>query len=260
MEYTRNIVLDVNAVSAAAVVKAKQGDNSTRFINITLHRDGIPVTPEEGATVQFRLEKPDRHAVLNSGTINTDGSVTVELTGQCTAVPGRATADISVMKDGKCLSSAVFYLDVLEAPDIANRTASSDEFGLLDEAIAKAEAAFQDVDEAIGEMQQATQEAIDEMEETMQKAFKKRMTVSVSGTWEGTGPYTQTLSLTGYTVTENTLVDLVGSASVIERMETDGVSRLYVENDDGVLTVYAFDAAPTQPFSADIYISELINE
>lgn len=149
MEYTRNIVLDVNAVSTSTVVRAKQGDNSTRFINITLMRDNIKIIPEANATAQFRLEKPDKHAILDSGVINSDGTVTVELTGQCTAAIGRAKADICIMKDGHCLSTAVFILEVLPSPDIADRALSSDSFGLLDEAIARSQQAEGDAREAI---------------------------------------------------------------------------------------------------------------
>lgn len=270
MEYTRNIVLDVNAISAAAVVKAKQGDNSTRFITVTLTKDGVPVVPEDGATAQFRLHKPDKRAVLNSGTINSDGTITVELTDQCTAVIGRATADISIMKDGKCLSSAIFYLEVIASPDIANRAASSDEFGLLDEAIAKAETAIQDVDDAIEAMQQATsdaietmqeetQEAIDEMEETMLTAFDKKASVTFSASWSGNDPYTQQVTFTDYTVTPNTRVDLIGTETAVERMQQDNVDRLYIVNDNGVLTAYAHGNMFTQGFTAEAYLHEIIN-
>ena len=161
MEYTRNIVLDVNAVSASTVVRAKQGDNSTRFINITLTEDQVLVQPDADATAQFRLEKPDKKAILDSGVINSDGTITVELTSQCTAVPGRGKADICIMKDGHCLSTATFIIEVLASPDIANRALSSDSFGLLDEAIARSQEAEGDAREAIDIANEAAQYAID---------------------------------------------------------------------------------------------------
>lgn len=161
MDYTRNIVLDVNAISASTVVRAKQGDNSTRFINITLTEDQQRVTPDSDATAQFRLEKPDKHAILDSAVINSDGTITVELTSQCTAVVGRAKADICIMKDGKCLSTATFFLEVLASPDIADRALSSDSFGLLDEAIARSQQAEGDAREAIEIANAASQYAID---------------------------------------------------------------------------------------------------
>lgn len=176
MEYTRNIVLDVNGVSASTVVRAKQGDNSTRFINITLTRDNVRITPEADATAQFRLEKPDKHAILDSGVINADGTVTVELTNQCTAVTGRAKADICIMKDGKCLSTATFIVEILASPDIANRALSSDSFGLLDEAIARSQEAEGDAREAIT----LAEEAIETANEASQYAIDNEPTATTS--------------------------------------------------------------------------------
>lgn len=176
MEYTRNIVLDVNAVSASTVVRAKQGDNSTRFINITLTEDQVLVRPDADATAQFRLEKPDKKAILDSGVINADGTITIELTGQCTAVPGRGKADICIMKDGHCLSTATFILEVLASPDIANRALSSDSFGLLDEAIARSQEAEGDAREAIT----LAEEAIETANEASQYAIDNEPTATVT--------------------------------------------------------------------------------
>lgn len=176
MEYTRNIVLDVNAISASTVVRAKQGDNSTRFINITLTKDQAVVRPDTDATAQFRLEKPDKKAILDSGVINSDGTITIELTSQCTAVPGRGKADICIMKDGHCLSTATFILEVLASPDIANRALSSDSFGMLDEAIARSQEAEGDAREAID----LANEAIDTANEASQYAIDNEPTATVS--------------------------------------------------------------------------------
>lgn len=176
MDYTRNIVLDVNAISASTVVRAKQGDNSTRFINITLTEDQQRVTPDSDATAQFRLEKPDRHAILDSAVINSDGTITVELTSQCTAVVGRAKADICIMKDGKCLSTATFFLEVLASPDIADRALSSDSFGLLDEAIARSQQAEGDAREAID----LANDAIETANDAAQYAIDNEPTASTS--------------------------------------------------------------------------------
>ena len=149
MEYTKYISLDINAVSAATVVHAKQGDNSTRFINITLKRDKTTVSPDIGSSVVFRCEKPDGKAVVNSAVINSDGTITVELTSQIVAVPGRARADICIMKNGKTLSTVVFYIDIEASPDVANRALSDDQFGEFTRAVSSAETLLIAIDDSI---------------------------------------------------------------------------------------------------------------
>lgn len=138
MDYTRNISIDVNAVSEHTVVRVKQGDHSTRYIHITLTSDGVPVSPPPGTTAVFRLEKPDGKAIFNGAEINSDGTITVEMTSACTTVVGRSKADISLIKDGSGLSTVVFCIDVLPSPDVAGRIISTDEFLMLDTAISDA--------------------------------------------------------------------------------------------------------------------------
>lgn len=269
MEYIKKIALDLNAASPATVIKAKQGDNSTRFINIVLTRDHVPVSPEEGSEVMFRLEKSDGTAVLNRAVIEDDGTVTAELTGQCTAVAGKAKADVSILYDGRVISSASFFVEVLESPDVADRASSIDEFGFLHDEIAKAEAAIGGIDEAveemrqetadaIAEMQEAVQEATEEMEETMRTAFDRKKSVTFSGDWSGDDPYLQEITVEDYDVTPNTVVDLVGTEEVVSLMKQDDVERLLIVNDGGTLTAYAYGNAFTQGFTAEAYMREII--
>ena len=78
------------------------------------------------------------------------------------------------------------------------------------------------------------------------KANAKVASITLSTTWSGTGPFTQTVSLASYyAVTANTKVDLQPDATTIQQLIDDGVSALYVENNNGTITVYAIGAAPT---------------
>lgn len=63
--------------------------------------------------------------------------------------------------------------------------------------------------------------------------------------WSGSGPYTQTATISGATITANTKVDVQPDATAFAQMESDGVSVLYVDNAAGTLTAYALGAAPT---------------
>ena len=70
-------------------------------------------------------------------------------------------------------------------------------------------------------------------------------TITLSGTgWTSHTTYwTKTCTVSGATVTANSKVDLQEKDTVITQMKTDGCKKLYVVNDNGVLTAYAVGAA-----------------
>lgn len=221
MNYTRQIYLDVNATSAVTVVKAKEGDDSLRYVNVILLRDGTQIVPDNGMSAVFRLEKPDGKAVVNNATIESNGSITVQLTAQCTAVAGRCKADVVLMANGETISTALFILEVVKSPDVANQLNSSDEFGVLADMMDRATAVVTE-----GEI--------------------KLFNVTLRANWSGSeSPYTQTVTLTGFTPTANTRVDLYCDAANVEKLVSDGVGRIYIVNDNGALTAYATNNKPT---------------
>ena len=77
------------------------------------------------------------------------------------------------------------------------------------------------------------------------KATINQKTLSLSATWVGSGPYTQTVTVSGYTITAKSKVDLQPDASVLSRLIADGVLALYIANDNGELKAYAVGAKPS---------------
>ena len=67
--------------------------------------------------------------------------------------------------------------------------------------------------------------------------------------WVTDGTYsdkhTQTITITGFTPTANTVVDLYPDYTVMHQMTEDGTSGLYVENNSGTLTAVAVGEKPT---------------
>lgn len=76
-----------------------------------------------------------------------------------------------------------------------------------------------------------------------------------TASWAGSGPYTQTVTITGGTA--NTKVDLQGDSTVIALMISDGCSGLYISNTDGVFTAYAINNKPTVNLTVQVTLTEI---
>ena len=80
--------------------------------------------------------------------------------------------------------------------------------------------------------------------------------LSLTGSWEDHETYfTQALTFEG--MPANGKVDLQPDYAAINQLIEDGVTSLYVENTDGVLTAYATGAAPTAALTIQCTITEV---
>jgi len=82
------------------------------------------------------------------------------------------------------------------------------------------------------------------------------ITLSASGWVSGSGEFTQGVSITGYTVTSKTKVDLQPSTAVITQMASDGTMALFVDNTNGTLTAHAIE----NKLSANITVQYTVYE
>lgn len=74
--------------------------------------------------------------------------------------------------------------------------------------------------------------------------------------WEGEeGPYTQTVTITG--ATANSKIDLQPDATILAQMASDGVTSLWVQNDNGVLTACAMGATPSEDMTVQYTRTEV---
>lgn len=82
--------------------------------------------------------------------------------------------------------------------------------------------------------------------------------VTLSDTWTGSAsPYSQTVTVTGATVTANSRVDLQPTAAQIASLISDGVTGLVIENNNGTLTAYAVGAETTAEMSVQCTVTEV---
>lgn len=86
--------------------------------------------------------------------------------------------------------------------------------------------------------------------------FGTLATIQTGVSWFGDDPYTLTVLVSGYTVTSNTMISVLPSVDVIEQMMADGVSNIFITNNNGVLTATAVGGAPTVAMTLQVLCSE----
>ena len=69
--------------------------------------------------------------------------------------------------------------------------------------------------------------------------------ISLLSSWSGSGPYSQTVTVTGATVTADSKVDIQLTAAQIASLIAAGVTGLVIENNAGTLTAWAVGASPS---------------
>ena len=85
---------------------------------------------------------------------------------------------------------------------------------------------------------------------------RKTGTISLSASWSGVGPYTQTVTVTGAAITANSDVSFRPSDAQITQLLTDGVTALKITNNSGILTVTAFGAPTSTTMVIDCVVEE----
>lgn len=81
--------------------------------------------------------------------------------------------------------------------------------------------------------------------------------IALSATWTGAGPYTQTVTVTGATVTSSSKVDLQPDATALAQLLADGVTALFITNNAGTLTATAIGAATTAALTIQCTVTEV---
>jgi len=95
--------------------------------------------------------------------------------------------------------------------------------------------------------------------DAIDNAATKTDTITLAAaSWSGSDPYTQTVTLSGYTVTANTRVDIACDYNALNAMAADGVTTLYFENSNGTITAYSVGAAPSSDVTVFANIYETI--
>ena len=246
MNYTHEVTLDINPAEAPPVVRIKQGDAIARQLMIHLTKDGKVYIPEDGVQFLLRCEKPDGHGVILDSEYedetlgrcplinNHDGSLVAEIVDQMTVVPGVSRCDICMYKNDQILSTLPFHLHVRRSPDVTSLVVSSDDFRTVSAMIQQARGLMEGKAQSIA-------------------------TLTLSNQWIGSSsPYYQNITVTGYTVSANTKVDLVADQPVIDILLESRTNEIMVVNNSGTLTAYAIGNKPAESIVVQACIYETL--
>lgn len=130
MTITRNFKLCLNAgTQNAPYINVNQYDEGEQWIFDLYTEGGQKFTPSSGAIIGI---KSDGNAILNSGTVNSDGQVVITETQQMTAASGLAVFELLI--EGETHGTANFIVNVERRPSDDAEFSDSD-LSMLQEAI-----------------------------------------------------------------------------------------------------------------------------
>lgn len=123
---TQNIKVPIDGAPPFEYIIAKQGEISSRQVEVTLLQNNVIYTIPSGATARVNYYKPDGNKIINDCTIS-NNKVIVTYTQQMLAAAGTGFAEIQLYKDGSVLTSASFYTKIAESANGAGTITSDSE-------------------------------------------------------------------------------------------------------------------------------------
>ena len=111
-QITKEISVDVARPNYFPAVVAKQYDERSRFLRITLRNEGVSFPASQSDTVAINATRPDGERKDFSGVVNEDGTVTVPLTKWILSIVGIVQCDISLTDEDQVLSTTTFKVEV----------------------------------------------------------------------------------------------------------------------------------------------------
>lgn len=127
-EIIEAISVDVSRLNRMDALFVKQGDAYTRKYKATITNDGVPIEIPNTATILFNCQNLADQTKKSTveGTVNNDGTVTVQVPQVVMQVPGNIQCDIAIRttsdNDTQVLKTMTFMLECQKA---ANPTGTS---------------------------------------------------------------------------------------------------------------------------------------
>ena len=128
----REISVDVAKANVFQAIVAKQNDDNSRFLKVTLTNEGTKLEILSSSTVTINALREDGEAKAFLGTVNEDHTVTVPLTNWILELDGNVKCDITIVdNEGRKLTSTMFTLAVEEAAYLGDDVTEDENYDLL---------------------------------------------------------------------------------------------------------------------------------
>ena len=111
---TQSIKVPIDGTPPFEYIIAKQGEISSRQVEVTLLQNNAVYTIPSGATARVNYYKPDGNKVINDCTIS-NNKVIVTYTQQMLAAAGTGFAEIQLYSGSSVLVSATYYTKIAES-------------------------------------------------------------------------------------------------------------------------------------------------
>ena len=112
----QELKIEVSKPNFIQAIVAKQYDNNSRFLKVTLVNGNEEITVLPTSTVTINAKRKDGESKAFAGEVNNDGTVTVPLTYWMLELDGTVNCDISVVDiEGRKLTTTTFVMSVERA-------------------------------------------------------------------------------------------------------------------------------------------------
>lgn len=118
MEFYKSFELDFGRF-CSKTVKIKQLDRLSRYLELVPQYCGDKIDIRN-YTAKIFAERPDHVVVSDDCVINEDGNIVVEITESMALLDGTVRCDIKLYEDNSMISSAVFFLNVIQSVMMSN--------------------------------------------------------------------------------------------------------------------------------------------
>lgn len=154
---TQSIKVPIDGAPPFAYIIAKQGEISSRQVEVTLLQNDAVYTIPSGVKARVKYYKPDGNKVINDCTIS-NNKVIVTYTQQMLAAAGAGFAEIQLYNGSSVLVSATYYTKIAESV-YTDDIESTDESTSLTKLIIETEQARDSVQAARTATEKATDNA-----------------------------------------------------------------------------------------------------
>ena len=260
MNYSiHRFTLDMHSVQSQISIPVLLGDTGRKF-RINLSDGGNPYIIEDGCLAKITINRPTGTHLEEFCEI--EGNTTIvypfDKNENTAAVEGIHDCDITLYDlEGNNIASPRFTMVVSERVRKADDITLKDEDFTIIDAIVNAEAIRVAAEKVRAANEASRQETFRQMIEDMENSVTHYISVALSASkWEGSGNlYSQVVS--SDVITPYSKVDLLPSVEQMAIFHDKDIAFV-TENDDGVLTVYVIGDKPSQDYTIEACITEVV--